>query len=307
MRVTMSLQKSRQPYVSSRRAELRDLSAPSFFDSEEEREKHAAKNVDPKTGHLTYRPKGPGFLETYSESKARNRSLISSTYRVDCQRIPRILELEYRIASHYFWMEIPNLGADVSPVFGLLQRSFAANLIAINSAFELTLDGLYANARPIMRQAYEGLMIAKFCSLNPASDVCDRWLDGEQIYFTRDILHRIDAPSPHEFACVWKDLSGCTHSSAFTGQPDLANKPVVEAAPLNFIFAQMLLEANYHLLCTHLITGSMRYYQRYLPPSDELKRHRLELQSLFSKRKIPRMAQVARNFIRKFRAKWVLK
>jgi hypothetical protein len=217
------------------------------------------------------------------------------------------VELEYRISTHYFWIVSGISYAEVNPVYGLLQRTFAANLISIKTAFELTLDGLYANARPLMRQAYEGVMISKLCSLDPTCDVFDRWLDGEQIFFTQDVLRRIGSPSIDEFKLFWQCLSGDTHASSYCGQPDLANIPALESAPLNFVFAHMLLEANYHLLCSHFVTTSMRYYQRAWFPDDELTKDRRALKSLFSQGKVPWMARGARTFIRDFRSKWLLK
>jgi hypothetical protein len=239
--------------------------------------------------------------------KYENRALILEAYSDDCARIRNILELEYRIACHFFWIVNGIAYADVIPVYGLLQRTFAGNLVAVNSAFELTLDGLYSNARPLMRQAYEGAMISKLCSLDPNTDVYDRWLDGEHIVFSRDILHRIRTPAVDEFKLLWQCLSGDTHWSSYSGQPDFANDPAVRAAILNLIFSNMLLEANYHLLCSHLITSSMRYYQQSWFPDAKLREDRKKLKSLFSKGKISGMGKGARAFIRDFRSKWTLK
>jgi hypothetical protein len=192
-------------------------------------------------------------------------------------------------------------------VYDLFQRTFAANLVSIKTAFELTLDGVYANAMPLLRQAYEGQMLSKLCSLDPTSDVYDRWLDGQQIFFTQDVLSRITSPSTAEFKRLWQCLSRSTHASSICGQPDLANEPAVESAPLNFVFALMLLEANYHLLCSHFVNTSMRYYKREWFPDGKLSEERRLLRELFMQGKASGMAGGARTFIKDFRARWTLR
>jgi hypothetical protein len=245
-------------------------------------------------------------LETYAASKTRNRSLILSAFSEHYSRLREIIDIEYRIASNFFWLVNGWGDAAVNPVYSLLQRTFAGNLVAINSAIELTVDGAYSNARPLMRQVYEGTMIAKLCSVNPSLDVYDRWLDGEHIVFTADILRRIAKPDVEEFKVFWKCLSGDTHASSNSGQADYQNQPVVSAAPLNFIFAQILLEANYHLLSSHLVTPSMRYYQKAFVPNPDLEVDQRKLKSLFSKKNIRLMGKSARQLIRDFRSKWTL-
>jgi hypothetical protein len=305
--MTQPTKPERTPYVSIKRSEPRVINGPPpIFDKNYDETKYLAKYAKPEEGRLTYRRSGPGFLETYAASKVKNRSLILSRFSNHYGRIREILELEYRIATSYFWIVNGIAYAEVNPVYGILQRTFAGNLVALNSALELTLDGVYSNARLLMRQSYEGAMIAKLCSIDPSSDVYDRWLDGQYIVFSADILKRIVTPQVTEFRRFWQCLSGDTHASLLSGQPDFQNRPAVEAAPLNLVFIEMLLEANYHLLCSHLVTPSMRYYQRAMVPDEELDTDRHALKALFRKRQVPWMAKCARTFIRDFRSTWSL-
>jgi hypothetical protein len=62
----------RKPYVSAKRNEPRIIdSPPPIFEKDYDEKKYLAKYADPKAGRLTYRTTGPGFLETYNESKVR--------------------------------------------------------------------------------------------------------------------------------------------------------------------------------------------------------------------------------------------
>ncbi len=293
-------------YVSKKRNKTRVKQVPSHPFSESS-ECNLATNVDPKSGKLTYRATGPSFILTYSSSREENRRLISENFADSYSRLVETIELEYRIASAYFWIIDGIRYAQANPATRLLQGAFAGNLVLINSALELTLDGLYSNARPLMRQAYEAAMIAKICSLDPSSDVYDKWLDGQYIQFTNDILRRILSPGDVEFKRLWQGLSGYTHASYYSGQADFANSPALEEAPLNFIYLHMLLEANYHILCSHIVTDSLRYYEKNWGPNDGVSKDKKQLKSLFREGKVPWMAKSARTFIRHFRATWALK
>jgi hypothetical protein len=297
----------KKPYVSAKRSEPRVIEPPPpIFEKDYDETKWLAKYAKPESGQLTYRRSGPGFLETYVASKERNRSLILSVFSEHYDRLRNIIELEYQIACNYFWIVNGCCYAEVNPAYPLLMRTFAGSLVAINSAVELTVDGAYSNALPLMRQVYEGTMIAKLCSLAPSLDVFDRWLDGEYVVFTTDVLRRISKPDVAEFKRFWQCLSGVTHASYYSGQADYENESVVNAAPTNFIFAQMLLEANYHLLCSHLITQSMRYYQKAFTPDPQLEINRKKLKELLCKKNIAFMAESGRRFIRDFRSTWTL-
>lgn len=299
----------RQSYRSSLRNQPRTLMPPSRPASLGEPPiagKNLAQNTSPSSGYLTYHCTGPGFNKTYSAGCRKNRSLIRSNFGAMCERIEQIIELEYRIATHFLWIAERVGFVSVNPANDVLQHTFKANLILVRSAYELTLNGAYSNARPLMRQAYEGAMIAKICSIDPGTHVYDRWLDGEHILFTSDVLARITSPSTKEFKEFWHCLSTTTHATQACGQPDINNIPATNEAPLNFIFLHMLLEANYHLLCGHIITSSITNLQRNYFPNGNLSSDRQSLRTLFREGKAHWMSECARNFIRDFRSNWVL-
>ena len=293
------------PYVSTKRNEPRAI-GPVRFNLDGVCEGNLASDIQPKSGVLPYRISGPTFIETFSQSRTENRRLLTKEFEHCSSRIRKIIELEYRIASSYFWL-IDGIGcANVSEAYRPLTRTFAANLVFLNTAFELTLDGLYSNARPLMRQAFEGSMIAKLCSVDPALDVHDKWLDSQYIQFTPNILHRIKSPSTDDFRTFWKDLSGFTHASHDSGQPDLSNEAALSHAPLNFIFLQVLLAINYHLLSSHIVTNSLRHYQKNYSDYQGLSSDRTALTKLLRIGSTPWMAKPARNIIKTFRATWTL-
>jgi hypothetical protein len=283
------------------------LRPPSLGESPEVYEASLARNVDPASGHLTYRQSGPGFCVTWSKSQKRNRRLITARYGSVGDRIRSIIDLEYRIACRFVF--IPGAISDALPndAEHVIVRTFAQTLVSLHSALDLTFCGLYAAARPLLRQAYEGLMIAKLCSLDPMSDAYDLWLDDGHVGFTRHVLERIATPSKESFDHLWKALSGATHALSSAGQPDLDNAAAVERAPLNLIWIQMLLEANYHLFTAHFLTPTIRYYQRAWFPEKRLARDRHVLRELLAVGRRSPMGDEGRLFIRHYKARWQLR
>lgn len=306
VRMTQAAKQTKPKYVSPKRAEPRVTgSSHSIFD--EAPDKNLASNVDPKSGYLPFRISAPSFLETFTAAKDENRRLITEKHSSCISRLRRIIELQYRIASCYFWIIDGIPYAEPNQAYRVLIRTFAANLVSVNAALELTLDGVYSNARPLMRYAYEGSMIAKLCAVDPSTEVFDKWLDGEYIRFTQDVLNRIAAPKIDEFKTLWSGLSESTHASFYSGQPDLSNAPALNEASLNLIFLHVLLEANDHILRSHIVNSSLRYYQKNWSTHQGLPDDVEELRSLLTTGKVPWMGKSARRFIRDFRRTWVVR
>ena len=299
--------KKRQPYVSQKRDEPRPLLRRRSLDDNENIEPQIiASEVDPREGWLTYRPSGPGFWRTINQGKMQNRYLIKRHFSKECEYIPECIELLYGVPSRIIW--IPETDPYVIPnaSWQVVEGTFTGALTLLATSFELTLDGLYTHARPLLRQLFEGLMIAKLCSLDHSTEVYDKWLDGAHTNFTNDIINRITHPGREQFVDLWKSLSGDTQASYFSGQPDVNNGPALRMAQWNFAFLHMLLHATYHLLRTHLTTPSIRYRQREWFPDKELGSLRLKLTEHLSFSKAKILGSDAKQFMKDFSSNWTL-
>ena len=283
------------------------LRPPSLAESIGVLEASLAINADPAIGYLTYRESGPGFSITWGKAQRRNRRLIESRYGIIGHRVRSMVELEYRIACRFMFIPGAISEAVPSDVEQIIVRTFAQNLVAFRTALDLTFCGVYSAARPLLRQAYEGLMIAKLCSLDPASDAYDLWLDDGHIALSGHVLDRIAKPAREEFVRLWRALSSATHALSGAGQPDLDNAAAIDHAPLNLIWIQMLLEANYHLFTAHFLTPTIRYYQRAWFPDEQLARDRAALRGLFAAGRRSPMGDRGRLFIRYYKAAWTLR
>lgn len=293
------------PYVSALRNRPRTGISPPPIDNPES-EECLACNLDPSLGRFAFRPSGPPFIETVEKSSARNRSLVNKSFGTDCQRLHDIIELEYRIYSHYAFI-IEGWGdARVNNSTDILAPTFLNNLLSLCTSQQLTEAGHVLNARLIMRHVFEGLMIAKLSSVDHSSEVFDKWLDGVQINFTNEVLKRIRKPGTDGFKQLWRLLSECVHSSRNSIQIDLIIDSETNAEVLNLIWITMLLESNYHLLSSHLITPSMRNYHNTFAPPDDLDENLSSIRQLFKKNREIWLGKGARSFIHLFKATWTL-
>jgi hypothetical protein len=133
------------------------------------------------------------------------------------------------------------------------------------SALRLSSCGLYGAARPLMRNIFEWLMIAKFSSISDNPSVMKKWHDEETIYFSNSILKKIKFPSPEEFQIFWSIVCGYSHATRSSMQIsiDIDDKENFKDININIAVINTLLECNYHLLNTHLITREYEYMGRF--------------------------------------------
>lgn len=262
-----------------------------------------ARKARSEVGEFLYSHNAPSFSEALEQAKAHNRRLLSGKFRDESGSIIESIDDLHTIASRYMWA-IWNWGdAEPSPVQDVLFPCFHKTLFSIYISHDLTLSGLYGPARPHLRHAFESLMIGKYCSTNPSSDVFDRWVDGVDLYFANSVLKKITHPDTSEFREAWKLLCDWTHATVFAGQPSLSLQDTEDATLLNFGFTEILLQWTYHLLSRHMLTPSVRYYGNRYAKSDKGKvaqkriRERFKWQGKF-------LGHDAQRLIRDYKAVW---
>lgn len=221
----------------------------------------------------------------------------------ELDRVWEAFNLIYRLASRYVWVIYHEPYAQVNQVQGVLFPCFHKGLVSLFVAYELSVEGLYGPARPHMRHAFESLMIAKYCSLNPDADVFDRWIDGVDLYFTNAVIKKITRPKLIEIPELWKHLCGWTHSTVFAGQPNVAVGDAISDVRVNIGLIGVLLRCTYHLLSTHMLTPSVRYYgDRYADASaGDLPTKKLQE---FFKWQYQYLGPGSKSLLKEYRATW---
>ena len=217
-----------------------------------------------------------------------------------------MLDLQYAIACEHLWCW-RNPYAEVSEVDHILTPAFKNNLVALRSSILSTQYGLYSHARPILRLAFESLILAKYCSQNTESEIFDKWVDGKIVYFTNGVLNKIEEPCSSVFKTFWNLTSSFSHSSPYAMQPDVCIENVEDEITFNFVLMKMLSECNYHLLLSHLLTPSIKYYQKeYSSDSNRVKIMKDDIRGSFSNIRKP-LNKEAKKFIKTYKSTWKLK
>src|SRR5690348_1145196 len=99
------------------------------------------------------------------------------------------LELQYQLAAEC--MGLLYHGADVHwrpDIKRVLLNAFHTSLFNFWTAPDLTRQGFYGPAPPVMRLSYEGQLIAKFCSVHASTELYQRWETGDPYIFGRGVL-----------------------------------------------------------------------------------------------------------------------
>lgn len=197
--------------------------------------------------------------------------------------------------------------ARINPAQKLIVPCTHKGLVSLAVATRMTCEGLYGPARPLLRHAFESLLIGKVCSVDAESTVFDRWDAGEDVWIGRDVLGRLH-PEPVALKALWRLLSNYVHASTFASQPLLgvSTDGAKHAIEFNLALCCALGECLSHLWLVHVVTRSVRYYQEVLgdPTGAKASRQRLA-ESLRLARQY--LGRDARNVIREYRARWLLK
>jgi hypothetical protein len=207
--------------------------------------------------------------------------IIARSGQGELELISKIIEKSFSLAGHYVWaINIPHI-AQLSPVSKILLSAIHKNFISFCAVLDLTRQGLYGPARVILRHIYEGLVIAKFCSLSSNRKVFEQWENGDYVRFTNDVLNRIAIPDPDPFRKLWEVLCAFTHATVYSQQATLdAKKNRVEIV-LTFQITRALLECNYHLLIQHFTTPSIRYFEKRYGAGHKVPKLKNDIRYLF--------------------------
>ena len=293
------MSKFHSPYRSKRRDETR-VSFPLDFSTDEIKSESYEED-----GLFHYSEGGQDFSETFKRAKNNSHAEITKSFLRESESIVQCINDVYRIASRYMWTIYGLSDTIVSPVQDVLFPCFHKSLVSLYVSHDLTISGLYGPARPHLRHAFESLMIAKYCSVNPESDVFDRWVDGVDIYFTNAILKRIRHPFAEEFIALWKLLCQWSHSTVFAGQSDLSIRNTKSELLMNFGIIEVFLQWSYHLLNSHILTRSVRYYGDRYCHTNKANKARERLNQTF-KRHLRFLGIRSRRLIRDYRATWTI-
>jgi hypothetical protein len=116
-----------------------------------------------------------------------------------------------------------------------------------------------------MRNVFEWLMTSKFSSISEDFSIIEKWHNDETIYFSNSILKKIKQPAFKLFYDFWSLLCEYSHATRISMQVllNLEKAEDYDDIFFNLRIVNFLLECNYHLLNTHLITPEYDYLGKF--------------------------------------------
>jgi hypothetical protein len=240
-----------------------------------------------------------------SEARQLNRTELAKAYGTESAAVTSALDALHAFAGFHLWAITGWIDARPHPAHDLLFACFHKALLSLYTAHELTLDGLYGLARPHLRHAFESAMIAKLCAVDPDSDVFDRWIDGIDLYFTNGVLKRLRQPDTTEFSSTWSLMCQWSHATVYAAQLSLDVETTEEEAGLNIAFIGVLLHCLHHLLNTHILTPTVKYYAQRYGTSARGTEARAQLKNALAVLS-PRFGPGSRRLVRDYKATWQL-
>lgn len=215
-----------------------------------------------------YKPEITSTVGFFNKLAKENYAVLFDKEKDKIESAEKLIDIQCEIASYFvgWWSsEVMSIRKGQRELHPLLFSAFHKNIFNIYAALKLTTSGFYGPARPLMRNVFEYLMISKFSNISNDSQVMKRWYEGETVYFTNSIIKKILVPDPKPFAEFWSIICGFTHATRTATQVsiDINELYVYKDIFINIAVLNALLECNYHLLNTHLITSEYEYMAKF--------------------------------------------
>ena len=214
-----------------------------------------------------YNRKTESLIKKFDVLSKSNSKSISYKYDEKIKCIEELIDIQGKIASYFVGLwNAPGIAIkQYRELLPLLFISFHKNFFLFFSAYKLTIQGLYGPARPLMRNIFEALMVSKFCFLAEDPAILKKWDSGQTIYFTNTILKKIIDPNPQPFFIFWGIICDQSHASKTSMQftLELTEEDETSGVLGNLAVLAVLLECNYHLLNSLLITPELYNMAKY--------------------------------------------
>jgi hypothetical protein len=265
-----------------------------------------SKHLKPKLIEINYVRHGSPFVELVESIEKKNTRFIDDEHGLELAMIQSILNCMYAITSEFAWELINPQIAAHNKARTILFSTIHKNQIAIYTSLKLTRLGLYGPARSMLRHVFVALLTAKFCSVSDDASVFSKWKEGNTVFLSNGVLKKLQKPDTEPFKDFWGLLSEYSHATIYAQQVALNARSTEEDITLNFVFIRILIDCQYHLLSSHLITPSMKYYTlRYRRNKDPLPELRLNMKRLLQESRAT-LLEHPKSIIDNYRSKWVL-
>jgi hypothetical protein len=253
---------------------------------------------------------------TYLDSQVEtNKLVISDQTLVEKTNAERLIDLQCNIASYFVAFIVNNSVLNrKKELNSILYSSFHKNIVSMYSAIKLSELGLYGPARPLLRNIFEWLLLAKFSNVAQSDSVLKAWYNQKPIFLSNSVFKKINSPDTKPFEDMWSMLCEYTHASrsSIQGGIDSEDPEILEESIYNFLILNILLECNYHLLNTHMASDQLIYYSKFYceragKPTKtwRVSEYRKECHSIFKENR-SFLSKEAVKLIAAYKKKWIV-
>lgn len=256
---------------------------------------------------MTFPRTGSGMTAFMAEAAESNQRVLQGIYEDRLQRIQLLIDIQHEIAAQYSWMFdsplAPRNEAERA-AFHLFQKTG----IGLFDSLRLTEQGSFGSARVLLRQVFEGLLLAKFCAISEDHSIALRWHKGDVIYVGKSVIGRIVQPDPVSLTELWRALCDYAHATKYSQKRrhTITEDVEHEEVALTLVFIEMLVECAYHVLNTWVLRKDMAWYAKEYGKVYTVPDLRSKSRGLFRIVR-QRHGPGARTLVRTFRSRWVLK
>lgn len=256
---------------------------------------------------IWYGIKGPSLREKLEHDSLEYQNKISRQFDYEMSLAWNLLDYSYGLSCHYMWiMNAPQV-VSLPKNFPILLAAFHKSIFSLANCLELTSKGFYGSARPLLRHAFEFLVIAKFCSISENSKVYEQWVNGDAFYFTNGVLNKIISPEISPLLILWSELNEMTHATNSSSQVGLDFPQIVDDVHVNLALTRVFCDWLSHILTKHIATPSVRYAtERYTPVLDDFKLAKRKLSDVLRESRLQHSKSSIR-LITCYRRAWIIK
>lgn len=215
-----------------------------------------------------------------------------------------ILDNNYLLMAEHFWLLDAGVLVQIHPKKEMLASAVGKNLFVLRTALDLTRQGLFGPARNLLRHVLEALVTAKYSAVSESNSSFERWKNGQSLSFS-GLLNKVSKPDVVETKILWEVLCASSHASTVSQQVFVEWAHDEREIKVNLSIIRMLLECQYHLLNSHLLTPSIKQYALENCDGSKIKGARLRNRELFKKTR-PLIGKAGSKVTREYCATWIV-
>lgn len=190
----------------------------------------------------------------FNKVKKVNKEELLKYYQDDFQLIIRLFDSHSKLIEQFrgFFNRFSVTGN--FEIQRLLVATITRNVHQIYTSIKLTSDGDFGIVRASARQIFELLLLAKYSSLTENKNLANKWEKGGSLNIHKTVIKSLKIPKKDNILEFWNMLCTYNHGTTYSGQSMPYWKECERDIETCLVFIYILINCNYHLFNTVLLT-----------------------------------------------------